>query len=207
MPKNESLVPYFKNWLDIGGRHFDTAFIYGDEAILGKFIATQTTVRRSELFVTTKIPGPLGYDRTIELVLNHTIPKLSKINMLLIHFPCIAGNNGQCPAQKEARLSTWRAMLDLKYKYKVVAAIGVSQYEKEHLEELVGMEMPEVNQHLFNLGVHDESLLHFAKQHHTLIEAYSPLRSQRDGGIGFDNPALVKMAALHKKSVPQVMLR
>lgn len=44
--------------LDAGYRHIDTAFTYGNEAVIGKAINTwlnKNNVKRDELFITTKV--------------------------------------------------------------------------------------------------------------------------------------------------------
>lgn len=46
-------------WLANGGHHIDTAFVYNDESGVGA--ALQVSKKpRSDIFITTKMPGPLG---------------------------------------------------------------------------------------------------------------------------------------------------
>mmetsp|Transcript_11208 Transcript_11208/g.12350 ORF Transcript_11208/g.12350 Transcript_11208/m.12350 type:complete len:156 (-) Transcript_11208:49-516(-) len=45
-------------WLQLGGRHIDTAHDYGTEPDVGEALK-KSDVKREDIFITTKIPGPL----------------------------------------------------------------------------------------------------------------------------------------------------
>merc|ERR1719408_1222020 len=54
-------------WLAAGGRHVDTANHYKTQPAAADALAAQP-LRRADVFVTTKCPGALGYEATLQCV-------------------------------------------------------------------------------------------------------------------------------------------
>ena len=81
--------------LNIGYRHIDTAYIYGNESDIGKAIL-ESSLQREEVFVTTKLwnTNQVGYDSTIEAC-KQSLQRLglTYIDLYLIHWPVHGVNN------------------------------------------------------------------------------------------------------------------
>eukprot|EP01116_Phalansterium_solitarium_P010973 TRINITY_DN2657_c0_g1_i2.p1 TRINITY_DN2657_c0_g1~~TRINITY_DN2657_c0_g1_i2.p1 ORF type:complete len:181 (+),score=43.69 TRINITY_DN2657_c0_g1_i2:54-545(+) len=75
-------------WLALGGRRLDTSLKYYNDIVgVGRALSA-TTVPRSEIFVTSKVDDPFGYDTTMQ----HFATILQSLNtsyvdLLLIHWP------------------------------------------------------------------------------------------------------------------------
>ena len=115
--------------LEVGYRHIDTAQMYTNEAEVGKALA-QSKLDRSEVFVTTKIvSAALKADRTYKRVFKSAEMiggKDGYVDLFLVHSPS---------GGPDARKAKWEAIEKL-YQEGKTRAIGVSNYQIQHLEEL-----------------------------------------------------------------------
>lgn len=124
------LVNAVKTAIVHGYRSVDTAAIYENEAGVGEGIREgmkEARIAREELFITSKVwNADLGYESTIAAY-QASLDKLGLdyLDLYLIHWP-VAGK------YKEA----WRALETL-YKEGRVKAIGVSNFQIHHLEDLM----------------------------------------------------------------------
>ncbi len=201
-PDGEITENCVKNAIDAGYRHIDTAFAYGNESSVGAGIK-KSGVSRSELFVTTKHwVTERGYEKTIKAVeTSLSLLGLDYLDLYLVHWPCVA----KCSAEwEEINLDTWRAF-ERMYKDGKIRAIGVSNYEKKHLETLFNNAeiKPMVNQLEFHPGYTQIDNIIFAQENDMLVEAWSPLGS----GAVLNDAGLKKMADKYGKSVAQLCVR
>jgi diketogulonate reductase-like aldo/keto reductase len=181
-----------------GYRSIDTAAIYGNEAGVGKGIQQglkQASLNREDLFVTSKVwNADLGYESTIAAY-EASLSKLGLeyLDLYLIHWPVEA-------KFKEA----WRALETL-YKEGRVKAIGVSNFQIHHLEELMkdAEIKPMINQVEYHPRLTQLELRSFCKENGIQFEAWSPLMQ----GQLLDNPLLMEIAERYNKSVAQIILR
>lgn len=120
----------------------------------------------------------------------------------------------------ECRLSTYRGMLELLRQGKT-RAVGVSNYNISHLEEIVSakLPLPAVVQNPFNPHRKQDAMLAFCKRHGILFNGYSPLgvppvhdfpatlggRTDAPARL-FDEPALKQVAANHNATPAQVLI-
>merc|ERR1719409_2384397 len=93
--------------LKMGARLIDTANLYGNQDGVGRGIK-KSGVPRSQIFLTTKVPGGAGKEGTIAAH-EENLKQLS-VDLLLTHFPCSfptspTGAPGNCT--KAARQDTW----------------------------------------------------------------------------------------------------
>jgi methylglyoxal/glyoxal reductase len=188
------LVDALKYAVKNGYRSIDTAAIYGNEEGVGQAIR-ESGIAREELFVTSKVWNvDLGYESTINAY-ETSLKKLGLeyLDLYLIHWP-VEGKF------KEA----WRAMESL-YKSGKVKAIGVSNFQVHHLEELMKDSeiIPMVNQVEYHPLLIQIEVREFCQKHRIQLEAWSPLMQ----GQLFDNPILIGIAAKYNKSVAQVIIR
>ena len=183
-----------KTAIETGYRHFDTAQIYGNEQFVGQVLAN-SGIPRNELFITTKIwNGNMFWDDIIPS-LEESLKKLQTdyVDLLLLHFPVT-----------ERRRPAWRRMEDILTSGKA-KSIGVSNYTIKHLKELLAecKLKPSVNQVEIHVFLQQPELVKFCKDNGIALEAYSPMAH----GYLFDEPTLNKIAAKHKKTSAQVMIR
>lgn len=180
--------------LELGYRSIDTAAIYGNEQEVGESIVA-SGVARDSLFVTTKVWNTdQGYDTTLR-AFEESSKKLGLdiIDLYLIHWP------GQ-----DKYKDTWRALERL-YEEGRVRAIGVSNFQIHHLQELMkdSNTIPAVNQIELHPRFTQTELHDFCVQHHIQIEAWAPIMKGRLQ----DNELLQGIAQQHGKTVAQVILR
>ncbi|MFP5114180.1 aldo/keto reductase [Bacillaceae bacterium C204] len=188
------LVNAVKTAIQHGYRSIDTAAIYENEEGVGQGIK-ESGIAREDLFVTSKVwNADLGYESTLAAY-QTSLDKLSLeyLDLYLIHWP-VEGK------YKEA----WRALETL-YKEGRVRAIGVSNFQVHHLEDLMkGAEIkPMVNQVEYHPRLTQKDVQSFCREQGIQMEAWSPLMQ----GQLLYNEVLAAIAAKYNKSVAQIILR
>ncbi|MFP7470765.1 aldo/keto reductase [Niallia taxi] len=190
----ESVRAAIKN----GYRSIDTAAIYQNEAGVGQGIKEGIElagISREDLFITSKVwNDDLGYEKTLA-AFEASLEKLGLdyLDLYLIHWP-------KAGKYKEA----WRALETL-YKNKKVKAIGVSNFQVHHLEDLMkdAEIMPMINQVEFHPKLTQTEVRVFCQSHGIQVEAWSPLMQ----GQLLDHELLKSIGAKYNKSVAQVIIR
>ncbi|AJY77843.1 glyoxal reductase [Paenibacillus beijingensis] len=180
--------------LQVGYRSFDTAQFYNNEGLLGR-ILKESPVDRDDLFITTKITNEKqGYDLTLSSF-EQSLQKLqlTQLDLLLVHWP-----------SEKHFFETWRAFERL-YEEKLVRAIGVCNYQIEHLQKLETRAnvVPAVNQIECHPYLTQYPLKQYLKERHIAAEAWSPLGR----GAVLNDPDLNEIAGRLRKSTAQVILR
>jgi diketogulonate reductase-like aldo/keto reductase len=179
----------------VGYRHIDTAASYLNEEAVGRGLR-RSGVSRHELFVTTKLwiqrngyEGTLGaFERSLKRL------QIDYLDLYLIHQPF-----GDVYGE-------WRAMEEL-YRAGKVKAIGVANFHPDRLIDLMLQNTvpPAVNQIEVNPFLQQAATQEFLQANGVQIEAWAPFAEGRNHI--FENPTLKAVAARHKKSVAQVILR
>ncbi|MEU5924542.1 aldo/keto reductase [Streptomyces antimycoticus] len=182
--------------IEAGYRSIDTAAIYGNEAGVGRALAT-SGVPREELFLTTKLwNADQGYDSTLA-AFEASVAKLGTayVDLYLIHWPTPA---------RDLYLDTWRALEKLLADGRT-RAIGVSNFQPAHLRRLLDHSgvVPVINQVELHPYLQQGQLRDFHAQHKIATEAWSPLAQ----GALLQDPALAAIAQRHGKTPAQVVLR
>ncbi len=183
--------------LDVGYRHIDTASIYGNERGVGAAVRESRLVR-DEVFVTSKVwNSDQGYDSTLR-AFDATMARLGfdQLDLYLIHWPL--------PGQGTAA-DTWRALERL-YLDGRIRAIGVSNFEPQHLRALVdGAEIvPTVNQVELHPYLQQREVRAANDELGVATEAWSPIAK---GGDLLGDPTLKLVAEKHDRTPAQVVLR
>jgi len=192
--EGEEVIQSVKAAIKNGYISIDTAAIYGNEEGVGQAI-NESGVAREELFITSKVwNADQGYESTLkafETSLNKL--GLDYLDLYLIHWP-----------GKDKYKDTWKALEKL-YKDGRVRAIGVSNFQIHHLEDLIGSAeiKPMVNQVEYHPHLTQKELQAFCKNEGIQLEAWSPLKQ----GQLLEEPVLVDIAHKYNKSVAQVILR
>ena len=192
------LVNAVKSAIKHGYRSIDTAAIYENEEGVGQAIREgikEASIPREELFITSKVwNSDLGYESTIAAY-ETSLKKLDLeyLDLYLIHWP-VEGK------YKEA----WRALETL-YKEGRVKAIGVSNFQVHHLEDLMNDAeiKPMVNQVEYHPRLTQKEIQAFCQDHGIQLEAWSPLMQ----GQLLDNLVLQEIANKYNKTIAQVILR
>jgi methylglyoxal/glyoxal reductase len=180
--------------LEAGYRHIDTAKIYGNEADVAKGIK-ESGVDRKDIFITTKLWNDdmrqgkqrEAFEKSLELL------ETDYIDLYLIHWPAKGVYN-----------DSWRIMEEY-YKQGKIRAIGVSNFHKHHLEDLLTIAevVPAVNQIECSPHLTQKPLFDYCNEKGIALEAWSPL----GGGKLLSDPAIQAVADKYGKTAAQVIIR
>jgi 2,5-diketo-D-gluconate reductase A len=172
--------------------------IYRNEAAVGRAIA-KSGIDRDELFVTTKLwNSDQGTAATPEaLALSLELLGLEYVDLYLIHWPA--------PLRDEY-VATWLALEELHHQG-LAKAIGVSNFEPEHLERVLdeGSVIPAINQVELHPAFQQRKLRSFQEPLGIITEAWGPL-GQGKYDLA-ELPGLHDIAQSHGKSIQQIVLR
>jgi len=184
--------------LEVGYRHIDTAMIYRNEAAVGRALAA-SGIARDEIFVTTKLWNsdqgtentPLALQTSLELL------GLDYVDLYLIHWPA---------PLRDDYVATWLALEEL-HAQGLAKAIGVSNFEPEHLEKIMeaGSITPAINQVELHPAFQQRTLRAFQEPLGIITEAWGPL-GQGKYELS-ELPGLVELAKAKGRSIQQIVLR
>lgn len=181
--------------IQTGYNHIDTAASYQNEEAVGRGIQ-RSGVAREKLFITTKLwIQSNGYDGTLK-AFERSLQRLQLdyLDLYLIHQPF-----GDVYGE-------WRAMEEL-YQQGKVRAIGVSNFQPDRIIDLMihNKITPAVNQIEVNPFHQQIDTQTFLQDNSVQVEAWDPFAEGKNNI--FQNEVLLSIAAKHKKSVAQVILR
>jgi diketogulonate reductase-like aldo/keto reductase len=178
-----------------GYRLIDTAAAYGNEEAVGKAIK-RSGIPRGELFITTKLwIQDAGYEKAKQ-AFGKSMRKLGLeyLDLYLIHQPY-----GDV-------FGAWRAMEELNREGRI-RAIGVSNFHPDRVMDFIvhGEVVPAVNQ-IETHPFHQQMAAHrFLDENKVQLESWGPFAEGKNDI--FKNPLLISLAAKHRKTVAQVILR
>jgi 2,5-diketo-D-gluconate reductase A len=183
--------------LDAGYRAIDTAAVYYNEDAIGQ-VLEEAAFPRQQLYLTTKLwNADQGFDSTL-LALEKSLAKLRTdcVDLYLIHWP--VPSHGKY-------VDTWKALVRLQKEGRA-KSIGVSNFQPEHLKRIIGETgvVPAVNQIELHPDFPQDELRGFHARHGILTQSWSPLAQ---GGTLLKDAAVLKVAAKHKRTAAQVILR
>lgn len=191
---DREVVEAIKTAMDVGYRHIDTASVYKNEEGVGEGIR-ESAVSRKDVFVTSKVWNTdQGYDATLR-AFDASLERLGLeyLDLYLIHWP-------EPGKYKE----TWKAMERL-YAEKRVRAIGVSNFLRHHLEDVLkdGEVVPMVNQMEFHPHLVQQDLIDFCNKNTIQYESWSPFMQ----GKLFELDLCSRLEEKYGKSAAQLILR
>lgn len=191
---DQEVVNAIKSAIKIGYRHIDTAAVYKNEEGVGEGIR-ESGIDRSELFLVSKVwNDDQGYDETLK-AFDESLARLGVdyLDLYLIHWP-VSGK------YKE----TWKA-LEYLYAQKKIKTIGVSNFLKHHLEDLLKdcEIVPMVNQMEFHPYLVQQELIDYCNVNGIQYESWSPFMQ----GKVFELDICDDLAKKYNKSVAQIILR
>ncbi|KAK9752681.1 Aldo/keto reductase family [Popillia japonica] len=219
-----------KTAIDLGYRHFDCAYCYQNESIIGDAIAEKIKegkVKREDLFITSKVWNTFHDPAHVLPAIQKTLKdlKLDYLDLYLMHWPHaykysmeinpIDPDTGLVALDlKTDYLDTWRAMEGLVTKG-LTKSIGVSNFNSKQLNRLVSNcnIIPAVNQIECHPYLTQEGLRKLCKSLGIAITAYSPLGSPErpwakpgDPDV-INDPKISLIAEKYNKSPGQILLR
>jgi diketogulonate reductase-like aldo/keto reductase len=184
--------------IDNGYRHFDSSQGYKNEEVLGEGLK-KSSLLREDFFITTKLFTYDGYGGAdwVHKKIEESLEKIQTdyIDLFLIHSPW---------DNHDEMLEAWNILEDY-YNRGLFKSIGVSNFEKEHLDLILenGNIKPTVNQIASHVGKWNDELIAFNKSNDVATIAYSPLE-------GIDENAkhvLKEIGNQYGKTYAQVVLR
>lgn len=181
---------------EAGYRHIDTARIYGNEAGVGRAIAS-SGLDPQDLFITTKVwNSDQGYQQTLD-AFDASMERLGleSLDLFLIHW---------LQPKQGKHVETWKALVELQ-KSGRVRSIGVCNFTIEALQEIeeatgVAPAIHQVETHpYFPQG----DLRAYEASRGIVHQSWSPLGQ---GSDLLSNPILADIATKHDATVAQVVI-
>ncbi|XP_063899149.1 aldo-keto reductase family 1 member B1 [Helicoverpa armigera] len=216
-----------KNAIDIGYRHIDCAFVYGNEKEVGAAITAKIadgTVKREDLFITSKLWNTFHRPDLVKGALLKTLDNLNLkyLDLYLIHWPQAYQEDGELFPKKGEDIAfsdvdyvdTWKAMEPLVGEG-LTKSIGVSNFNSKQIARLLEHAniVPVTNQVECHPYLNQRRLKEFCEARNIKITAYSPLGSPdrpwaKPGDPSLmDDPKLKAIADRLGKTVAQVLIR
>ncbi|XP_021378508.1 aldose reductase-like isoform X2 [Mizuhopecten yessoensis] len=218
-----------KTAIGLGYRHFDCALAYGNEKEIGeafKEITDEGTVKREELFITTKLWNTYHSKARVLEGCKESLTNfgLDYIDLYIIHWPfATRENDGLYPLTPDGKtdvvdidfIETWTAMQDL-VDEGMCRSIGVSNFNSKQIQRILdlGLKHPlSCNQIEISPYNSNGNLLQFCQSKGIVVVAYCPLGSAErpwakpDDPKLLEEPEIAKIATRYSKSPGQVVLR
>jgi alcohol dehydrogenase (NADP+) len=221
IPDADGTTSATKDALEVGFRHFDCAERYRNEHQVGEVLnagLTAGTVRRDDLFVTTKLWNTNHRPERVQPALEASLGRLGLdyVDLYLIHTPfAFQPGSEQDPRNEEGDilyddsvtlLDTWRAMEGL-VDHGLCRAIGLSDIDLARLLPIFdGARIkPAVVQVEAHPYLPETELLRFCMEQDSVLLAFAPLgHGIRPGPL--EDPVVLAVAARLERTPAQVLL-
>ena len=184
-----------------GYRLIDTAKYYGNEKEVGNGIAKavkEGICKREEVFITTKIvPWSSNPEKDIE-------DSLKQLGVECIDLCLLHQSGGSASDDK-----VYKAMVEAQKQGKI-RSIGISNFYTERAVNhfIKDFEIkPAVIQNENHIYCQGTDLQKYCTKYGIFIESYYPFGGRGHTGESFNNPVIKKIAANHKKTSAQIIVR
>lgn len=189
-----------KTALSAGYRHIDGAWIYRNEEEVGQALKA-SSVPREELWLTSKLWNNFHAPEDIETALDQSLSMLGTnyLDLYLIHWPVAFKKEGNNVIDEDLTADpypTWQKLEELVDKGKI-RNIGISNFNIRRIQNLTANKLkyqPAVNQVELNFWNPQPELLQWSKENGLLLEAYSPLGSDKQVGKSLSVPEVKDIA-------------
>ncbi|XP_069822448.1 prostaglandin-E(2) 9-reductase-like [Dendropsophus ebraccatus] len=217
--------------IELGYRHIDCAYVYGNEADVGRAMREKIadgTVRREDLFYTGKLWATFHTPDLVRPALEYSLMslQLEYMDLFIIHSPVAfkpgddivpRDENGQVIFHDTDLRDTWEALEKCK-DAGLVKSIGVSNFNRRQIEYILnkpGLKYkPVCNQVECHVYLNQRKLLDFCKSQGIILIGYCVLGSSRNkkwvdqsSPVLLEDPVLVAIAKKHNKTPAQVAIR
>ncbi|CAJ0948366.1 unnamed protein product [Ranitomeya imitator] len=217
--------------IEVGYRHIDCAYVYGNEADVGCALREKIadgTVRREDLFYTGKLWSTFQTPDLVRPSLERSLQdlQLEYMDLFIIHNPLeMKPGDDPFPVDEDGQLifhntdirDTWEAMERCK-DAGLVKSIGVSNFNRRQIELILNKpglrHKPVCNQVECHIYLNQRKLLDFCISQGIVLVGYSILGSSRDekwidqnSPVILEDPVLVTIAKKHNKTPAQVAIR
>ena len=192
--------------IEKGYRLIDTAAAYNNERQVGEGIR-RSGIDRADVFVTTKLwLFDYGYDSALR-AFDASLRRLGVdyVDLYLLHWPV--------PSDFAATVDSYRAAEKLLGEGRS-RAIGVSNFEPHHLENLIAQTdvVPAVNQVELHPYFIQEDVRAANGRHGVITQSWSPIggvydRRRPGEGAPLADPVVLDLASKHGKTPAQIILR
>ena len=205
MIDNNNAEEAVKKALKLGYRHIDTAEAYGNEEGVGRGLKN-CGVKREEIFLQTKLHAEAKTYEEAKREIELSFKKLGVdyIDLMIIHSPQPWAHFRDGNHYFEGNLEAWRALCEF-YKAGKIRAIGVSNFEKEDIENLIKNSdvKPMVNQILTHISNTPLDLIKYCQENDIVVEAYSPVAH----GELLKNKVVGEIAKKYNVSIAQLCIK
>lgn len=214
--------------LKVGYRHLDCAYIYGNEAEIGKALQTafkDGIVKREELWITSKLWCSEMQVEDVPTAINKTLHdlQLDYLDLYLIHWPVPLKKGVIYPQNPNDFISpdvlpikeTWQA-LESEKKAGKIKHLGVSNFSISKLDALLNTARikPEVNQIEMHPFLAQNDMVEFCRKNNVQVTGYAPLgtgdRNTEDRTVKIPsllNNSLIKLIAKdHYATTAQILI-
>lgn len=213
-----------KDAIDIGYRHFDTAYFYENEKEIGEAIRSKIeegVVKREDIFITSKVWNNFHRPDLAKAALDITLSNLGLgyVDLFLIHWPYAYKDGWDMrPVNKNDKViysdvdyvETWKALEEC-VKAEKIKSIGLSNFNKEQiLKILENAEIKPVNNQVeCHPYLNQTKLIEFCKSKDITVTAYRPISPPDEftNVTPLNDPVIEKIAQKLNKSVGQVLIR
>ncbi|XP_018561873.1 aldose reductase-like [Anoplophora glabripennis] len=214
--------------IDVGYRHIDCAWIYGNEKEIGEAIRQKIedkTVKREDLFIVTKLWNTFHEKDKVVPTCRESLKNLGLdyVDLYLVHWPVAQKLKkfSKVRAFKGAEfvdidyLETWEGMEDC-VRLGLAKSIGVSNFNTTQLQRVLDHAKikPVMNQIEVSPNVTQKKLIKFCHDNDVAVTSYSPFGSParpwakpEDQVVSLENPKIISIGAKHGKTSSQVILR
>ncbi|XP_075458662.1 aldo-keto reductase family 1 member C3-like isoform X2 [Ascaphus truei] len=217
--------------IEVGYRHIDCAFIYGNEPEVGRAIKAKIadgTVKREDLFYTGKLWNTFHVPDQVRPALEKSLKdlQLEYMDLFLIQSPMElkpgddlfpVDENGCSIYHNTDIRDTWEALEACK-DAGLVKSIGVSNFNRRQLELILNKpglkHKPVCNQVECHIYLNQSKLLAFCKSQDIVLVGFCVLGSSRgqkwvhqDNPVLLKNPVLNTIAIKHSRTPAQMAMR
>lgn len=228
-PTNE-VYEAVKTAIEVGYRHIDCAYCYGNEISVGRAIKdaiAEGKVKREELFVVSKVWLTFFTRERVREGLKRSLKNLGLdyIDLYLVHWPISFAQvddkifpsdvNGLAIDGHVDYLDAWKGMEDV-WKDGLVKSIGVSNFNSEQIARILrnSSVTPVTNQVESHPYLAQRKLLDFCREKGIPLTAYSPLGnpgSAYNTNLNkkniLENEIVTELAVKYKKTPAQILIK
>lgn len=226
----EVLIKAIKAAVAAGYRHFDCAYCYNNEHIVGQALRecieeSNGALKREDLFITSKCWNTFHSKKAVAEHIDSCLKKFGfdYLDLFIMHWPMgFKENAGDFPVDENGKVlfsdvhftETYEA-LELLHSQGKAKSIGLSNFNIEQVKVILGMckVRPVCNQFEVNPLLQNKELVDYCLSENIAVVGFAPLgaadRSWAVTGdpMPLENPVILDMAKKYNKTPAQVILR